>query len=37
VTGHGPASQERIDFRRASFVDTQWVRDALMGGAAAAA
>ena len=37
VTGHGPASKERLDFRRTSFVDTQWVRDALMGGAAAAA
>ena len=37
VTGHGPASKERLDFRRASYADTQWVRDALMGGAAAAA
>ena len=37
VTGHGPASQERLEFRRTSFADTQWVRDALMGGAAAAA
>ena len=37
VTGHGPASQERLEFRRLSFADTQWVRDALMGRAAAAA
>jgi ring-1,2-phenylacetyl-CoA epoxidase subunit PaaA len=37
VTGHGPASQERLDFRRVSFADTQWVRDALLGGATAAA
>ncbi len=37
VTGHGPASQARLDFRRLSYADTQWVRDALAGGAAAAA
>jgi ring-1,2-phenylacetyl-CoA epoxidase subunit PaaA len=37
VTGHGPASQARLDFRRVSFADTQWVRDAIAGGAAAAA
>jgi ring-1,2-phenylacetyl-CoA epoxidase subunit PaaA len=37
VTGHGPASQERLGFRRDSFVDTQWVRDALVGNATAAA
>jgi ring-1,2-phenylacetyl-CoA epoxidase subunit PaaA len=36
VTGHGPASQERLGFRRASFAETQWVRDALMGNATAA-
>ena len=28
VTGHGPASQARLDFRRVSFADTQWVREA---------
>ena len=37
VTGHGPASQERLDFRRVNFAETQWVRDALLGGATAAA
>jgi ring-1,2-phenylacetyl-CoA epoxidase subunit PaaA len=31
VTGHGPASQSRLEFRRASFANTQWVRDALLG------
>jgi len=36
VTGHGPASQERLGFRRASFAETQWVRDALLGTATAA-
>ena len=35
VTGHGPASQERLDFRRVSFAETQWVRDALLGNATA--
>ena len=37
VTGHGPASQSRLEFRRVSYAETQWVRDALLGGAAAAA
>ncbi len=37
VTGHGPASQQRLEFRRLNFADTQWVRDALGGSAAAAA
>ena len=37
VTGHGPASQERLEFRRVNFADTQWVRDALLGTATAAA
>ncbi|MEO6579183.1 MAG: Phenylacetic acid catabolic protein, partial [Candidatus Limnocylindria bacterium] len=37
VTGHGPASQERLNFRRVNFADTQWVRDALAGNATAAA
>jgi ring-1,2-phenylacetyl-CoA epoxidase subunit PaaA len=37
VTGHGPASQERLGFRRDSHAATQWVRDAIMGARAAAA
>ena len=37
VTGHGPASQSRLEFRRVNYAETQWVRDALLGGAAAAA
>jgi ring-1,2-phenylacetyl-CoA epoxidase subunit PaaA len=37
VTGHGPASQSRLEFRRISYADTQWVRDALLTGATAAA
>jgi ring-1,2-phenylacetyl-CoA epoxidase subunit PaaA len=31
VTGHGPKSQERLDFRRANWDATQWVRDAILG------
>jgi ring-1,2-phenylacetyl-CoA epoxidase subunit PaaA len=37
VTGHGPASQARLQFRRLSHADTQWVRDALMPRGATAA
>ena len=37
VTGHGPASQERLEFRRVNFAETQWVRDALLGNATTAA
>ena len=37
VTGHGPKSQERLEFRRFNHAQTQWVRDALLGPAAAAA
>jgi ring-1,2-phenylacetyl-CoA epoxidase subunit PaaA len=37
VTGHGPRSQERLAFRRANHDATQWVRDAIMGIAPAAA
>ena len=37
VTGHGPASQSRLEFRRASYADTQWVRDALLGKGSTAA
>jgi ring-1,2-phenylacetyl-CoA epoxidase subunit PaaA len=31
VTGHGPMSQERLEFRRVSRTATQWVRDAIIG------
>jgi ring-1,2-phenylacetyl-CoA epoxidase subunit PaaA len=37
VTGHGPASQSRLEFRRVNFADTQWVRDALLGVSGTAA
>ena len=36
VTGHGPASEARLGFRRENYAATQWVRDALLGAAAAA-
>lgn len=31
VTGHGPKSQDRLDFRRLNFEHTRWVRDAIVG------
>ncbi len=31
VTGHGPKSQERLQFRRDARAVTQWVRDAIIG------
>jgi ring-1,2-phenylacetyl-CoA epoxidase subunit PaaA len=34
VTGHGPASVERLEFRRLHRAETQWVRDAVLGVAA---
>jgi ring-1,2-phenylacetyl-CoA epoxidase subunit PaaA len=34
VTGHGPASQARLEFRRLHRAETQWVRDAVLGAAA---
>jgi ring-1,2-phenylacetyl-CoA epoxidase subunit PaaA len=37
VTGHGPKSQERLAFRRTNHAATQWVRDALLQQASAAA
>jgi ring-1,2-phenylacetyl-CoA epoxidase subunit PaaA len=37
VTGHGPASEARLGFRRVTYAETPWVRDALLGGATAAA
>jgi ring-1,2-phenylacetyl-CoA epoxidase subunit PaaA len=30
VTGHGPRSQERLDFRRRFLEQEQWVRDAVL-------
>ena len=36
VTGHGPASQERIGFRRAQRESTRWVRETVLGAGAAA-
>ncbi|HXU86643.1 MAG TPA: 1,2-phenylacetyl-CoA epoxidase subunit PaaA [Verrucomicrobiae bacterium] len=36
VTNHGPKSQERLDFRRANWAATQWVRDAILGNPRAA-
>jgi len=37
VTGHGPKSQERLQFRRDARDATQWVRDAILGPATAVA
>jgi ring-1,2-phenylacetyl-CoA epoxidase subunit PaaA len=37
VTGHGPASQSRLEFRRLHHAETQWVRDAIMSRGASAA
>jgi ring-1,2-phenylacetyl-CoA epoxidase subunit PaaA len=37
VTGHGPKSQERLQFRRDARDATQWVRDAIIGPAAGSA
>jgi ring-1,2-phenylacetyl-CoA epoxidase subunit PaaA len=37
VTGHGPRSQERLQFRRDARDATQWVRDAILGQAIGAA
>jgi ring-1,2-phenylacetyl-CoA epoxidase subunit PaaA len=37
VTGHGPKSQERLDFRRFNHEQTAWVRDTILAPAAAAA
>jgi ring-1,2-phenylacetyl-CoA epoxidase subunit PaaA len=37
VTGHGPRSQERLQFRRDARDATQWVRDAIIGPAAGTA
>jgi ring-1,2-phenylacetyl-CoA epoxidase subunit PaaA len=37
VTGHGPKSQERLDFRRLNRNATAWVRDAVLASPAVAA
>jgi ring-1,2-phenylacetyl-CoA epoxidase subunit PaaA len=34
VTGHGPKTQERLDFRRLSLEETAWVRRAVLAEAA---
>jgi ring-1,2-phenylacetyl-CoA epoxidase subunit PaaA len=31
VTGHGPRSAQRLNLRRLSYADTQWVRDVVLG------
>jgi ring-1,2-phenylacetyl-CoA epoxidase subunit PaaA len=37
VTGHGPASQARIGFRRLGWADQAWVRDGVLGSSRIAA
>ena len=37
VTGHGPKSQERLEFRRINREETRWVRDSVLGVAPVAA
>jgi ring-1,2-phenylacetyl-CoA epoxidase subunit PaaA len=37
VTNHGPKSEERLQFRRDRWADTQWVRDAILAAPRAAA
>jgi ring-1,2-phenylacetyl-CoA epoxidase subunit PaaA len=36
VTGHGPRSRERLEFRRLHHAETQWVRDTVMAAPRAA-
>jgi ring-1,2-phenylacetyl-CoA epoxidase subunit PaaA len=36
VTGHGPRSQERLAFRRLTYDETRWVRDAIAGSGSTA-
>jgi hypothetical protein len=36
VTNHGPKSQERLEFRRLAREETRWVRETILGVAAAA-
>ena len=37
VTGHGPKSQERLDFRRFNHEQTAWVRETILAPHVAAA
>ncbi|CAN5413752.1 1,2-phenylacetyl-CoA epoxidase subunit A [soil metagenome] len=37
VTGHGPMSQERLDFRRDNYEQTRWVRETVLAAPAAVA
>jgi len=37
VTGHGPASQDRLEFRRVNWADTAWVRSTVLAAPRAAA
>ena len=37
VTGHGPASQDRLEFRRIAWADQAWVRETVLAAPAAAA
>jgi ring-1,2-phenylacetyl-CoA epoxidase subunit PaaA len=37
VTGHGPKSQERLEFRRLNREETRWVRDSILHAPAVAA
>jgi ring-1,2-phenylacetyl-CoA epoxidase subunit PaaA len=37
VTGHGPKSQERLEFRRFNREETRWVRDTILHSAPVAA
>jgi ring-1,2-phenylacetyl-CoA epoxidase subunit PaaA len=37
VTGHGPASRSRLDFRRLTWADTAWVRDVVLANGRMAA
>jgi ring-1,2-phenylacetyl-CoA epoxidase subunit PaaA len=37
VTGHGPASQSRLDFRRLTYADSAWVREIVLGNGRMAA
>jgi ring-1,2-phenylacetyl-CoA epoxidase subunit PaaA len=36
VTGHGPRSKQRLEFRRVNYAETQWVRDTVMAAPRAA-
>ena len=37
VTNHGPMSEARLEFRRLTREETRWVRETILGRAAAAA